>query len=87
MLARESLGHLELTDDRVVIIYRTGQSPTRAANALHHVEDSDKCIIDDDKAFYAEQQGRVLWGLDDDINAQIDEDVEQSLSDHLAHNA
>jgi hypothetical protein len=85
MLARESLlGHVEITDDFVRITYGTGQPTTRAANPLDHIEDSDKRISDDDKAFYAEQQGRGFYELDADINQQIDEDIEGALAEHFA---
>jgi len=83
MLSKESLaGKVIITQYLVEMTYGTGQPPDRCANGAEPTE-ADKAITDDDKAFYAHEQGRRFFELDQDICNHNFGRFSAALGEHL----
>jgi hypothetical protein len=84
MLSHPSLaGKVEVRNDLVTLTYGTGQPPSVGVGPNNYSEPPDRTVTDDDKAFYAHEQGRGFYELDEDIGEQIDAQVEEVLALHL----
>jgi hypothetical protein len=84
MLSIQSLmAKVVVTQYLVEIHYGTGEPPTSSSTG--YIEDADKRISDDDKAFYAHEQGRKFFELDADICDANFAAFSKALGAHMAN--
>lgn len=82
MLSRESLlGVVKIDTNSIEIQYGTGKSPTTSDNG--YMDKSDRQVTDIEKAYWASQDDRQFFELDDKIKDATFQIFTDAFGDHL----
>ncbi len=74
-------GKVTIEPQLLTMEYGTGQPPSSGSTG--YISDQDRLITDEDKAFYAAEDGRGFYELDETIGRDLDEEVGKCLDAHL----